>query len=529
MTHDTKQTDLGAVAQASYAAARDGLALTGPNKAGHVSAVASGLVDLLVDRAAQSAGIAPLVLDMTPGASRQWADILAALADCGLSPALFCGRTGRPLGHVSPDHFADYLNLLDQWGDCRASDDVARRLLDAVICTKAHARAASVLHTCGASLAVMRQADSCGYLVRALSDYCLPMPRGAGSLALAARAENLGAAWVAVRQLPPAVVAYACEVVGLLLSYVDTRSVRFRILEHYGRGAAVDFAAMLASPATVGHLCGRIVQGLVSLLSEKRLRPMSQISARDLLALRVDYAGVPEFVAARAELRGLRALGVASALRETRRIDRVFKMTARDDAALVSPMGRALADVFDLALLAGVTGRRVSIAVDSAAQVAQVGAARDAMADIRAAIAADELPLSETDFGAFDVGALIASGALDQSALVYDMPDDGPELDLMGALADALSGLDMGGDDLPGDDLAAMVQTARPVARGFKPTKADKLLAGLDLASFGLADKPAPLPVLPVAPPVPGPAVPGAAVPAGSNVIRPAFKPFKPR
>ena len=440
--------DPGADLERIAGASRSMLGAVPDGRRGNLSGVVDAVLADRIQAARQSmrAGSAALGLStvLDAGALAVWSDVLETLSDEGLSPVVYCCRTGRALDTVQPEPFADYLAALAAWGESQRADAARARLVGAVLSRKAYATAPHVLYSTGAALVDLREIAPHDFALRLLSEKVFPMPRRADSWALAKRAENLGRARTALASVPAASVAWLCECLSLVLAYADLGRYRASVLAVYGEAESVDFAAMLSNAARVGHLAGRLLQHFVSLLSSVTLRDVSRLSPDDLRKLRLSWDNVPEIAQMRARRRELKRQEKAA------RPER-YHLTARQETLAASSIGQELLDTIDLGLILQSMGRRVSVGIT---QAAEIGAATARKAELkrisetRAALLESEAETgqggeggeasgpAELDLFNFDLGELLASGA---AAIVSD--DDGPSvfddfaLDLQAALA----------------------------------------------------------------------------------------------
>lgn len=546
--------DIGQIAAASYAAAC-GLVHPDVTRQGAASAVAAGVVDCLVDDARAAArSVAPAPSD--DAARGVWAALLEMLADSGLSPALYCTKTGRRLGHVSPDAWGDYLRAIGQLGDTRAGDDATRRLLDAITAQKAHCVGPAVLHTSGASLALIRRVSPADYLCIA-SARLWPLLRGASAIVQAVRAETLGAMRARLDLLPDAALQYACEVVTLYLANIDPARVPVadNLLAHY----AGDFAAPFQSVATLGHFCGRLVQMLTALIARHRPRPLAAITRQDMRALRVHWVGLKEYQTQKAD---------RAALRHAMRQADFARLLTGSERAAIGIASRALAgnsavsalddfaasflDALDLQAALAATGRAVPLAATDAQEASK---ARKVAAAWREDAGGDDL----ADGDLLDLSALLASGDVPADLLpTIDNEDDLVTAGLM-SVSDILA-FDWSGDeydedededaqaDMPPDLLADAMAIAdarrdirKPAALSAGPAKPAKIdpnlatIAALEAALSGPAMTPQPAPVrrrvvasAGTATPAPLPNV-TPPTPSGSASPAPALHPLRRR
>lgn len=445
-------------ARAAYEAARNlQLPAGSPNTLRNVQAVAGGLVDALVDAAQQIAARVVKPADDV-AALALWDDVCDKLGAHWLTPTIYCTRTGRNLGDVSPAGWLDYLRLIA----AMPVDDPARthavdRLVAAIVSQKAYAIAPIVLDQSGAGLSLARLVDARDFCLMSFARFMSPTAHGGShSVVLAQSGEILAQARDMMADLPTGVLAYAAECLGLYLSHIDPAKLGpgLNPLAHYG----ADMLAPWRSIATVGHLCGRLVQGLVSEIATLRLKPASALTKSDLRRLRVHYTGSPGHQQLRANLAAYRAAirqGIADRAHDARQSKQRLTTSQRDALGAVKADASMaeLLDLLDLQAVIGATGRGVPVQLDQADAPAvmsrrdQVRAARQSHAD-----------------------ALLGDDLLDLTMLLTgDLPDDflpalTDEADLISSgifTADEIAGLEFdladgwadADDDAPDDDV----------------------------------------------------------------------------
>jgi hypothetical protein len=439
------------------------------------------------------------------------------------------------LGLVTPDGWGDYLAAIAALGETRAGDDALERLVAAIVAQKAHAVAPCVLVSSSSSLALIRETSPADFLAISLGDL-FDMPRGSQSLALAIRAEKIGAARAAMARLPASAVQYACETVGLFLSYVKPGllGADLNLLAVYGVGADTDVAAPFASVPALWHFCGRLVQIMVRAIGQATLKPVDRLTAGDLARLRVHYRGDARFQSlrlARSELRGARA----AAKRLSSSVPLVMGKKNRDALAyvgadLLADFGAALLlDTLDLSFASGAMGRALPVRLESEAQ-ADLALARQS--DLRAL--RDDAAQAGAMLDLCDLSALLVSGDLPDDFL--PVVENESDLIALGLEFDSLSdaGDWFGADDLadPADDdgeavlpdwlqAFAMDQAKPTAAKSAKPAKPSPHADALALAaSFGLGAGDVPAPARRVIGGLAPAPVPVAPAPSGAVVRR---------
>ena len=395
-------------------------------------AVGAAVVGDIVSRAEIAARRALRVPSHDAGAA-VWRDILESLQDCGLSPDIFCARSGRHVQRLDASGWSDMLSGVAALGDTRQGDASRARLLSAVVVQLGGHVLPLVLVDSAENLALLRETSPRDFLAVALSRI-FALPSRSDALARAQFAARLGQVRAGIDSLPRAVLEYACECVTLYLSYLHPA----RLPADTGLSAfypAGDWGGCCASPAAVGHLCGRVVQVLFSFIARARCRPVDQLSARDLAALRVHWGCVQSFAdcrKARADIRG----GVSDALKLPRHMR---NLSAGQIAAFASASGVSMSDLVldltDLQSAAAMTGRKVPIAFD---RPEQFDAAQSRKAALQSR--AQSLLGAGAGAGAEPVARSSQSDAVPDVADVFDLGADISALMLSGALPDDFAG-----------------------------------------------------------------------------------------
>lgn len=560
---------LAAVARASYDAARNALAPIGsPNTSKALRSVASGVVDTLVEAASRAAG-AIVQSRADTEAMALWDTLLDRLGDDWLTDAIYCTRTGRLLSRVDPLPWLDYLRVIAAMpADSEPRRGAESRLLAAIIAQKAYAVAPVVLDISGPGLQLARAADLRDYCVISLSRF-FEGPQAVTSASpgaparklqavdLARRGEILGQAREMMGELPPAVLAYAAECLGLYLSHIDPLRLPpgQSPLALYGG----DMLAPWRSVSTVAHLCGRLVQGMIAEIAALKLRPIAALTKGDLRRLRVHYLGSPAHKNSRAETAKLKA-AIAQGIKDRAADARATadRMTGRE-LATVSALRAdselsALLDLIDLQSAVSATGRTVPVelsASDAPVAISKRDALRAAKTaeadnligdlDLSELLALGDLPSEffptiDSDDDLIDLGICTAE---DIAAFDFDFAqddDDDDSDDDVDASADLLAAFDLDSliadatpthrkPSVPGaprkmpvakpakpapvpnadDDLAAILQAAldAPIAPT-APAAPAKPATGTVLRRIAVPAKPAPAPT-PVAPAKPAP------------------------
>lgn len=468
MTQDTAHAptipqSLSEVAAGSYSEARAAIPPIGsPNSRANLRAVAAGVVDSLVEQSARiAARLVPTAADAA--AFALWDEICDALARDWLTTDIFCTRTGRLLSTVDPAPWLDYLRLVASM----PATDPARvgtvaRIKAAIISQKAYAIAPVVLDISGAGLALARIVDPRDYCIISLSRFFAapaygqsvspgaPAPR-VQPLDLARRGEILGQARELMAELPAPVLAYAAECLGLYLSNIDPLRLPAACnpLAHY-KG---DLLAPWRSVATVSHLCGRLVQGLIAEIAALKLRPVASLSKGDLRRLRVHFGGSHAHKSQRGDLAAYNR-AIREGIKDRAADARAHKdrLTARERALLADVRADSdlslLLDVLDLQSAISATGRSIPAELetrDAPAVLTRQAAIREARAAEADSLLGDPLAL--------DLSGILAMGELpDEFLPAIDDEADFINAGLFTAEELAEFDFDFGGDDTPEDD-----------------------------------------------------------------------------
>ena len=517
----------------------------------HLRDTAAGIVDSIVERAETAARQCVTITPSGSGAA-VWAGLLESLAECGLTPAIYCTKTGRRLGSVTSEGWADYLDAIASLGDSRAADDASSRLLGAVIADKGHRIAPAVLVQSGASMALMRETSVIDYIAVALA-VLFPMPPRSDSLALAQRAEKLGAARAALALLDRAALEYAAETLTLFLAYVHPNLLpsEHNALSIYGAGAGADIVAPFMSSAALGHFCGRLVQILLALLRQHHARP-DRLTARDLAALRIHWRGVEAYKNLRSDrstIRGAMRRAIASkkarALVSSRDLALLDGLEPLPEMDFHGMAASALGDTIDLAFAAAVHGHKILVKTETEIETETALARHAALRRIR-----DNVQDVDTLLGSLDLSTMWAAGAVPDDMFTTDEADHGLGVvdfgDFDGFAFDDPDDDDMFADDFEDDDpdtaqaalLSFAMQSAAPtLARQRPKPKAANVidLHGLTLDNVATWQAPPHMAqsatttpkrrVLAAAPPIAPAPIPAPIPPSGVTVRRVIKKP----
>ena len=420
------------------------IAEPGLNTPEHSATMATAIVDQLTTSAASA--ITSVSQPSTIAAQRVWNDVLEILQSHGLTTAIYCTRSGRLLSSINMDAWQDYLDQIAALGETSQADHTLRNLVSAIIAQKAHTVAPVVLTTSATSLAMIRETSPADFICVALNQV-FPMPRGAQSAELAIRAEKLGQARRYMNALPSASLQYACECLTLYLSHIRPHKLEANrnLLSFYGFAEQTDFPSAFQSIATLGHFCGRIIQQMIDLISQHRLRPVNELTQADLLSLRVHWQGSPVYQAlrnARREWRNaqsqikvpkIRGLGNANKL--------ISDLATSIDTTPLDDFANSFLDTLDLSAAMQAGGRKVRVILESE-KAAEIALAKHAelKAARKAAQEADEA------LQTFDLTSILVSGELPAELIPeIDTPQDMFDAGLVDF--DDLAGFQLSDDD----------------------------------------------------------------------------------
>lgn len=370
-----------------------------------VSAIAGALVDTLSASAALAASRA-VHTPSSQAADAVWRDVLDLLAGDGLEPVIYCARSGRLLAALDPAPWADWLAGVARLGQTRSADAALSRLYGALLVSMGQTVAPAMLQSGPDALALLREVAPIDYLLHNLAALVPMAGRGHGlradSLDMARRAQMVARWRRDAAALPRSVVEYACEVSALYLAYINPALIpaRYRLGAYYPGPDALPGA--LGSVASVGHLCGRLMQSIVSLICDKRAKPLTELTRADLLALKTSYHGLPGYGLHKTLRRAIRADLGGQDSRVAHKLAAINFDLATGAAAL--DFGY-VTDLVDMQTALAVSGRAVPVRLATQAQAQSLQAMRAA----------------QIEAGPDDMG-----GALDLGAIaLFDMlPDD---------------------------------------------------------------------------------------------------------
>lgn len=403
-------------------------------RAQRVRDIAADLVAALAEQAASAARAA--LPSASDDAGREiWQGVLDMLDGDGLTPVIYCARSGRLIQRLDPAPWLDHCGAIAALGETRRGDTALASLYGSVLAQLGGTVSPWLLHSGPDALALLRETCPLDYLLHGLA-HIFPLP-AAGPLAQsygnAKRAHDLARLRAAGLALPPSVVQYACEVVALYLSHVRPALIpaQFQVSAHYGPGKR-DWAGLLDSPATVGHFCGRIMQSILHLIAAKRVLPARALSRADLLALRTSYQGIAGYLAHK-RLRLMIRHDMHKA-RQAADPARLTPSNLRAMSANAGPAGLALdfglSDLLDLQTALAVSGHAVPVKLASVQERAAVDRRKAKLQSLVSpasdqAAPADDGDMSEVDLSlAYGLADLSLSDALPAD---FDMTFDSAE------------------------------------------------------------------------------------------------------
>ena len=415
-----------------------------------------------------------------------WGDLVAGLADMGLHPTIYCGRSGRLVHHITAAHMADYLGAVARIGDNRAGDAALGAVQDALLVQIGNTILPQHLTTSADRLAFEREFLPVDFLIRGLGKL-FPAPRD--NLGRAIHCQRLGALRLQASALPPAVVHYLCEVLTLHLAHVDCATLpKGQRIDALFPGG--DWSRALFSVSAAGHLSGRMVQHIFGLLAARDNKPLDRLSRFDLLHLRTAHRGHPEYGGiyrrTRAQYSNLARAALVSGGMSRASLD---LLDAADALQGMGGLDFGMSDLLDLQAAAAMAGHSVGVHLQTQAELARAqqvraasiqaaqsarfglgddnaggGGADDdnalASLDLSALLAADYLP---DDFLTFDderdllrSGILTADEFLDAQEDVDEDEDEGED-----AMSNVVSLDDL--DNLQAELIASAIAAASPV------------------------------------------------------------------
>lgn len=452
-----------ASAGASLAGATDYMIQHGQDagQARLASSAALGLVQDIASRADAAARTA--IPTATDGqASQIWADLIELLTADGLEPVIYCSRSGRRLSDIDPLPWRDHLTAIHALGNSQIADSALMRLYTAITSVVGNTIAPPLLVTSQESMALLRELHPVDFVMVAMGRLIPPVPKSgnaAQSIGLAVRAQLLGAIRRDCELLPRPVVEYLAECLTMYLAHVSPRKVPLKhsALAYYH---VEGWQRCLASPASVSHLCNRLILTLWQLIQVRRVRPSAHLTLSDLRGLRVHWSSLAEYQNQRAMRQVIRATSFRFRA-DLAGIDPTTGKGVRLDNNAVAGLGSAvlgfdLADLLDMQSALRMTGRKVPIAVHSAAEHTTLTRRRADIERMARDLFQEDAPSDAPDSlsGELDLSSIAMSGALDDAfnAVAYENPADLLGLESDDELFALLYAQEAGEDDDTGDD-----------------------------------------------------------------------------
>lgn len=353
-----------------------------------------------------------------------WADLVAGLADMGLEPAIYCGRSGRLVQRLDVTTLYDYLQAVARLGDTRAGDAALGAVQTGLLAQIGNTVLPQYLTISADRLAFERELLPADFLVRALGKL---FPAPTDNLGRAIHAQRLGGLRLQASALPPAVLHYLCEVVTLHAAHIDCATLPKALrLENLYPGA--DWSRALASVASAGHLAGRMVQHIFGLLAARKNKPIERLSRYDLLNLRTTYRGHPEYGGVyrrtRQQYSNLARVALMRAGMAQRDLD--LADAASEVFASLGQLDFGMADLLDLQAAAAMSGHSVGVHLQTQADLMRAQAARAQSVQAARAVV---LGLGDDPSTPDDLDGALSS--LDLSGLLASdyLPDDFIALD----------------------------------------------------------------------------------------------------
>ena len=444
--------------------------------------IGSKLVGALRGQAIKSAR-ADQTSTVDAGAVAQvWQSLVEMLQADSLLPVIYCARSGRPVQMLSPESLHDFCAAIAKLGDSQTADLAMVRLYEGTIRQMAASVMPQYLTVSADSLAIERELLPVDFLIRGIGKL-FPAPADTDFLARAQWVAKLAALRADADKLPIPVLHFLCEIITLHLAHIDART-----MPHVLRLSALfpggDWSQCLGSVAAAGHLAARLVQHIFGLLASRENKPVERLSRFDLLHLRTAYRGHSEYSGNYRRSRQQVATTAKYALRGD-----VSSATwaLADHISNELALDFGMADLLDLQAAAALTGRAVSVHVQTPAEVERAQKVRASTVRKAAQAAygldADE-PAAIDDLAGLDLSGLMAADLLPEDFITIDSEadlvamglitaDEAEDLDLWGIDDDenepeeiALSWADA--DAMQSDILAATIEAAMS---GMKPLK----------------------------------------------------------
>ena len=420
--------DLDKIAGQSVGIARD--ALTGGGVGLHTKRARDAVqIGTRVVGAMRSAARDAVARDISAGVDPDaiaalWADLVAGLADMGLDPAIYCGRSGRLVQRLDVVALYDYLQAVARLGDTRAGDAALGAVQTGLLAQIGNTVLPQYLTISAERLAFERELLPADFLIRALGKL---FPAPSDTLGRAIHAQRLGGLRLQAAALPPAVLHYLCEVVTLHAAHIDCATLPKALrLENLYPGA--DWSRALASVASAGHLAGRMVQHIFGLLAARDNKPIERLSRYDLLNLRTTYRGHPEYGGVyrrtRQQYSNLARVALMQAGMAQRDLD--LADAASEAFAGVGQLDFGMADLLDLQAAAAMSGRAVGVHLQTQTDLmrAQAARAQSVQAARAAVLGLGDDPSTPDDLdgalSSLDLSGLLASDYLPDDFIALD-------------------------------------------------------------------------------------------------------------
>lgn len=447
---------LDRMASDAVKAAKRGLISDSPDKSpARINAalsIGSKLVGALRGQAIKSAR-ADEQSAIDPGAVAQvWQSLLELLTADSLLPVVYCSRSGRPIQMLTPESLHDFCAAIARLGESQTADAALLRLYDGTIRQMAHSYLPQYLTISADSLAIERELLPVDFLLRGIGKL-FPAPAETDFLGRAQWVNKLASLRKDAEALPVPVIHFLCEIITLHLAHIDARRLPY-LLRVESLFPNADWSRCLASVASAGHLAARLVQHIFSLLAARENKPIDRLSRFDLLHLKTAYKGHSEFGSAYRRSRQQVATAAKYAMRNDVSRD-TWELLDQVNTDLALDFG--LADLLDLQAAAALTGRAVSVHVQTPLEVEHAQKVR--AASVRKAAKAsygldDDEPTAVDEWANLDLSGLMSADILPEDFITIDTESDLVALGLI--TAEEAESLDLWGDE-PEEEEAAEI------------------------------------------------------------------------
>ena len=450
---------LDRMASDTVAAAKRGLISDNPDKSpARINAalsIGSKLVGALRGQAIKSAR-ADQQSAIDPGAVAQvWQSLLELLSGDNLMPVIYCSRSGRPIQMLTPESLHDFCAAIARLGDSQSADAALLRLYDGTIRQMAHSYLPQYLTISADTLAIERELLPVDFLLRGIGKL-FPAPAETDFLGRAQWVNKLASLRNDAEALPIPVIHFLCEIVTIHLAHIDARRLPY-LLRVESLFPNADWSRCLSSVASAGHLAARLVQHIFGLLAARENKPIDRLSRFDLLHLKTAYKGHAEFGGAYRRSRQQVATAAKYAMRNDVSRD-TWELLDNVSTDLALDFG--LSDLLDLQAAAALTGRAVSVHVQTPLEVERAQKVR--AASVRKAAQAsyglnDDEPAPVDEWSNLDLSGLMSADILPEDFITIDTESDLVALGLI--TADEAESLDLWGDneDHADDDESAEI------------------------------------------------------------------------